>query len=378
MGLLAVCSERYDAPVPSRSNGLLGLAAGALIGCNYPTQLPIEYETEHLRIGTEPDDPLCQGDLVALEQQIARIEDELELEADKTYKVYIWREETWWAGAMNNCPGEPARGCTQPSRGVIWTTKGALAHEIVHAVVGPSSLHPFFDEGLAELYGSNQTRFGLTAPSANADTQRDTTDVRTATHFLRWLREQWGPHPLAQLVHDGRDGFREFESIYGMTIEEAEQLYFAEAPYAYAALDDCQAPELTSAQIVDGWIDTITLDCATGADTRSSGEGIIVHRTLEVPEPGYYSVSTDGEWFDIYRCGTRFDASAPDRWLQDAPSSHAGFPDPAYAHYAGGEVHELYLEAGKHDLGVGILGHGQGVANVAIWPTVAPTPGGAE
>jgi hypothetical protein len=360
-------------------NGLLVLAAVAIIGCNYPTELPIEYETEHLRIGTEPDDaPLCRGDLIALEHQLARIEDELELELAETYTVYIWSEETWWAGAINNCPGETSLGCTMPSRAIMWTTRGALGHELVHAVMGRSSLHPFFEEGLAELYGGQQTRLGLSAPSANEDTHRNTTDVRTATHFLRWLREQWGPHPLARLAHDGQDGFSDFESIYGMTIEEAEQLYFAEAPYAYASLYDCQDLELASAEIVDGWIDTITLDCETGVDTRSAGEGIIVHRTLEVPEPGYYSVSTNGEWFDIYRCGNRFDAPAPDSWLEDVPSSHAGYPDPAYRHYAGGEVHDLYFEAGRHDIGVGILSHEPGVANVAIWSTLAPIPGGAE
>src|SRR5690606_29555377 len=139
-----------------------------------------------------------------------------------------------------------------------------------------------------------------------------------------------------------------------------------------------QGPELASAEIIGGWIDTLALDCETGADTRSAGEGMIVHRTLKVVEPGYYSVSTDGEWFDIYRCGDRFDAPALDPWLEDVPSSHAGYPDPAYRHYAGGEVHDLYFEAGRHDIGVGILGHDQGVANVAIWPTLAPTPGAVE
>lgn len=365
--------------MPPRLHGLPALVGGALIGCGYPTELPIEYETEHLRIGTEPDDtPLCRGDLIALEQQIARVEDELELALAETYTVNIWSEESWWAGAINNCGGETPFGCTMQSRATIWTTRGSLEHELVHAVMGGSSLHPFFNEGLAELYGGQQTRFGFSAPSANQDTDRYTTDIRTATHFLRWLRERWGGHSLARLVHDGQDGFSGFESIYGMTIEEAEQRYFVEAPFAYASLYDCQGLELMPAEIVDGWIDTIPLDCETGVDTRSAGEGIIVHRTLEVSEPGYYSVSTDGEWFDIYRCGNRFDAPAPDAWLEDVPSSHAGYPDPAYRHYEGGMVHDLYFEAGKHDIGVGILGHDRGAVNVAIWPTLAPTPGGAE
>lgn len=366
--------------MPPRRNGLLGVAASTIIGCNYPTKLPISYETQHLRIGTELDDVmLCQGDLIAIEHQIARIEDELEFDLAEVYTVYIWSDETWWEGAINNCDGEAPLGCTSQKRATIWTTRGLLRHELVHAVMGRSSLHPFFKEGLAELYGGQQAPFGFTAPSANEDTDRFTADIRTATHFLYWLRERWGPHQLARLAHDRQDGFSNFESIYGMTIEEAEQLYFAEAPYAYASLYDCRGPELASAELVDGWIDSIALDCEAGIDTRSAGEGMIVHRTLQIPEPGYYSVSTDGEWFDIYRCGKRFEnAPAPDAWAEDVPSSHAGYPSPAYRYYPGGEVHDLYFEAGRHDIGVGILGHEQGLANVAIWPSLAPTPGGSE
>lgn len=367
--------------MPPRPNALLVLACGVVIGCNYPTKLPIEYETEHLQIGTEPNDsPLCRGDLIALDQQIAKIEDELELELAKTYTVYMWSEESWWAGAINNChsSGTPF-GCTSESRATIWTSREALSHELVHAVMGTSgSLHPFFKEGLAELYGGRQTRFGFSAPSANADADRFTSDIRTATHFLRWLRERWGPQPLARLARDGQSGFSDFKSIYGMTIEEAEQLYFVEAPHAYASLYGCQEPDLASAEVIEGWMDSLTLDCETGVDTRGAGVGLIVHRTLEVPEPGYYSVSTDGEWFDIYRCGNRFDAPAPDPWLVDVPSSHASYPESAYRHYAGGEVHDLYFELGRHDIGVGIFGRDQGVANVAIWPTLAPTPEGAS
>ncbi len=366
-------------PARQVARGLLVVAVGAIHGCSYPTELPIKYQTEHLRIGIESDEgPLCQGDLLELERRIAKVEDELEFELNKTYTVYIWSDDTWWSGAINNCISDVAFGCTKQSRATIWTTRWVLEHELVHAVVGRSKLHPFFNEGLAEVYGGRQTRFGVSAPSANESTDRYTADTNAAAHFIRWLRERWGPHQLARLAKSGTDGFSGFESIYGMTIEKAEQLYFAEAPYAYASFDDCDGPELASAEFIDGWIDTVELDCESGIDTHSSGEGIIVHRTLVISKPGYYSVSTDGEWVSLFRCGDRFDdVPAPDAWAEDVPSSHAGYPSPAYRHYAGGEVHDLYFEAGRHDIGVGILGHERGIANVAIWPTLAPTPGGA-
>jgi len=363
------------------ASGLIVVAAGGIHGCGYPTDLPIEYKTEHLRIGIEVDEgPLCQGDLLELERQIARTEVELEIELKKTYKVYIWGDETWYSAAINNCVRDTSFGCIRYHKSTIWTTRWALEHELAHAVMGRSKLHPFFEEALANVYGGRQSHFGVTAPSANENTDRHTIDTKTGTHFVRWLRERWGTHQLARLAKSGKNGFSGFESIYGMTLEEAEQLYFAEAPYAYASLDGCDGPELASAAIINGWIDTVTLDCKTGVDTRSAGVGIIAHRTLEIPAPGYYSVSTDGEWFDIYRCGDSFDdPSTNDSWsTEDVPPSHAGYPSPAYRHYAGGEVHDLYFNAGRHDIGVGVLGHDQGVAHVAIWPSLAPTPRGAE
>jgi len=90
-------------------------------------------------------------------------------------------------------------------------------------------------------------------------------------------------------------------------------------------------------------------------------------------------VSTDGEWFNIFRCGDSFDdPPAPDSRGEDVPPSHASYPSPASRYYVGGAVHDLYFEAGRHNIGVGVLGHDQGIAHVAIWPSLAPTPGSAE
>lgn len=357
--------------------------AGATLGCGYPTDLPIRYQTKHLRIGVESHAPLCAGDLLALERQIAWIEDELGLELEKTHTIYLWDDESWLEdGAVNNCVSDHAFGCLVYSRRKIWTSRWALEHEVAHAVIGPSKLHDFFNEGLADVYAGRQTQFGYTAPSANATSDGETHDGRTAAHFVGWLREREGPHKLGRLVKSRTDGFEGFEAIYGMSIEEAEQLYFDEAPYAYPAFDECSGPELLASEFIDGWIDQVSLDCAAGVDTRSSGAGIIVRRTLTISESGYYSVSTDGEWFNISRCSGRVDAytPAPDPYwfTEDVPPSHAGYPSPAYRHYTGGEVHHLYFDTGRHDIGVGVLGHDTGVANVAIWPSIASTPVGFE
>ena len=345
----------------------------SLLGCH--DTLPIEYETEHLRIGTDLDAPLCEGDLVALEQTIARAEDELGFTLDRTYTVYVWDDFKWWDGPNEACrPSDRAAGCTSREDATIWTAQEKLEHELVHAVVDVRA-HPFFDESVADGYGGYSTQFGRSAPSANADSDWATMDHVTGAHFVRWLRERWGAHRLGRLLRAGEDSFAAFETVYGMTVEEAEQLYFAEAPYAYAPLGDCQAPDLAPAPLVDGWIDRVDFDCIAGHDTRTAGAGMLVHRSVHIPVAGYYAVTTDGDWLDLRRCAERFDdPPAPLGWTADVPDSHATYPSQAYAHYEGGTVHELYFAAGDHDVSVGLLGYDQGSVHVAIWPSLAAHP----
>jgi hypothetical protein len=249
----------------------------------------------------------------------------------------------------------------------------------VHATIGlkRKDIAPFFNEAIADVYGGVQTRFGATAPSGNDGTSWLTADRRTGQHFIRWLRERWGLQSLARLVHAGSQTFAEFDDIYGMSIEDAEAIYFEDAPFGYPSMVGCDGPDLIWDESGSKWYAQLNLSCETEDDTRAAGAGMFVHRTFVVEEPGFYSISTDAYWFDIFRCSPERIEQPPDStdWLDDAPVAHAGYPSPSYRHYEGGGVHDLFLEAGTHDIGIGLLGHDAGVAHIAIWPTLGPQPG---
>jgi hypothetical protein len=351
------------------------MLVGCVLACtSCQVELPIEYETEHLRIGTDLDHPLCHGDLVALERIIARVEDELSIQMSDVATVYLWDYDRWDPESVG-CRAY-ALGCFRPTSMTIWTSDVALEHEIVHAVVGRSSLAPFFDEGLADVYGGAQTRFGTTAPSANEGTSGATTDRGTGSHFVRWLRELWGPAPLGLLVRADEPTSYAFEAIYGMSIEDAEALYFEAAPYGYPSIYACDGPVLTETHGSHGWTGEVALDCGAGTDTRAAALGMRAHRTFHVRDSGYYTVSVDADWFDIFRCSEpRIAERTPhSSFLDDAPVHHATYPSGASRHYFGQGMRDLYLEAGVHDIALGRLGHDQGVARVAIWPALAAQP----
>ena len=348
----------------------------AVFGCS-PEPPPIEYETPHLRIGSELDAPLCTGDLVRLEQLIENIEDDLHLEMTEPVTAYIWSDETWWAGAYRHCSVDAA-GCYYPTTHTIHTMYHVLTHELVHAVSRGNESGYFFEEGIANLYGGRQSEFGDTSPSDNIGLSGGTIDRRTTDHFVRWLYERWGADKLGDLVRANGTGAKAFERSYGMTVEAAEELYFEEAPFHYTSLDSCDgAPILQDPSETNHWQQEISLDCPSGDDTRTSGIGMIVHRTFEVSEPGYYTFHHDGDWFDIYRCSpVRIEeAILPGSHLtDDVPPEHAGFPDSRHRHYEGQPSWTLYMEAGTHDIGVGLLGHDVGTVSLEISPALGPHP----
>jgi hypothetical protein len=347
------------------------LLALILAACQQDTPLPITYQTEHLDIGVDLDHPLCRGDLDALERIIFKVQDELEVEMDGVTTVYVWDDERWWSGPNQNCHEDAALGCFELAIGTISTSYEALNHELVHATMGFRGVHPFFDESVADIYAGDQTRFGNSLPSDSAGTDQYGIDHATGRHFVRWLRERWGVHRLAQLLASGESTFENFGGVYGLPLSEAEAMYVDDAPFGYPSLNACTAATLAGhASQASTWAAQLRLDCDADSDTRVAGDGMIVHRTFTIVTPGLYSISTDAEWFDIFRCSdARADEPQSGDNLKDAPAHHAGYPSGAYRRYdGGGEVHALELEAGTHDIGVGLLGHGSGVAELMIWP----------
>lgn len=355
----------------------MGCAFALVAGASCGPALPIQYETEHLRIGTALDHPLCEGDLVALERVISTVEDELSVEMQGVTTVYVWDDEQWFLGPNENCP-KRTLGCINYSSSTIWTSVGSLQHELVHAVIGGVPLAPFFEEAIADIYGGWQTRFGPSAPSTNDGRSIWTIDRQTGRHFVRWLRERWDSQALGELVRARGRSFKAFEAVYGVSVAQAEARYFDEAPYGYPSMYGCDGPRLAADEL--GWSGEVELDCGAGEDTRVAGIGMSTHRTFVVTEPGYYTFSLDADWFDIFRCSGATVEEAPDPheiW-EDAPVHHSGYPSGASWPYFGRGVRDLYLQAGTHDINLGLYGHGAGFARVAIWPSVGPQPAAPE
>lgn len=349
-----------------------------LVACG---PFPIEYETKHLRIGTNLDYPLCEGNLASYERIIATVQDDLGVHSDRTVDVYIWDAESWDAERVGDGVCGPeikyVTGCYKSTSSTILTSTISLRHEIGHAAIANPSLEGLFGEGAAEMYSGATSRFGSTAPTQNIGVAREALDTGTAIHFVRWLRERWGGHKLGELFESGGSKLDIFESIYGMSLAEAEALYFKDAPPAYAPLHHCDAPELLPDLAANSWRTDVEIDCSA-SDTFSGPGGLFVHRSLVIETAGRYSITTDGGWLDIYRCtqGAVDELPTAEELLaEDVPPDYGGFPDPAFRYFTGQQIHDVELKRGRYDVSVGIEGHEPGSAMVLVWPSIASQPG---
>lgn len=347
-----------------------------LVACESGPGLPISYETEHLRIGTDLDHPLCAGDLAAFEETIRRVDDELGFSMEDDFSVSIWSSETWTPVRKEYCSPR-ALGCTSYAENAIYTSWPSVEHELVHAAIPIENLTPFFSEGLAEVYSGSQTRFGSTAPADGLGLSTLDVDRKTARHFVRWLRETWGSERLGELARLGKDADERFADVYGLSFADAQAMYFAEAPFGYPGIDTCNGAPLDVADDLVGWRAVIDFDCDAGEDVRAFGIGPKVQRTFVIPVAGHYSVSTDADALILSRCATgpiedplRYDEFLGD----DVPPSYANELTEEYAFYEGGPVLDLYFEAGKHEIGLLLMGYDGGEANLSIWPSLGPQP----
>lgn len=361
-----------------RSRRLVTLSiVGSLVACE-GDPLPIAYETEHLRIGTDLEHPLCAGDLVAYEQIISRVEDELGLTMNSTFTVSIWSDEAWQAVRKEYCGPDPRTlGCTSYRNNAIYTSWSAVEHELVHAATPIPNLTPLFLEGIADAYSGRQTRFGFSAPADSLDLSGEQVDRGTARHFVMWLREVWGGAKLGELAKLGKSAGSRFEDVYGLSFAEAQEMYFANAPWGYPGINTCAGAPLEFVDEFGGWQSTIAFDCDNGQDVRVYGIALSVQRTFVIPVAGHYSVSTDADGIGLSRCATgpieeplRFDAFIDD----DVPPSYASYPSEEAKFYEGGSIVDLYFEAGKHQITIGVIGYEPDEVNLSIWPTLGPRP----
>lgn len=281
-----------------RAAATAGLAI-AITACGRDLDLPpIRYETEHLLVGTDFEQSVCNGSLSRLERHVVELERKLGVSVDRKFELY------WYAG-MPPCATEHAAGCYDIDSGIIRTSYSAAQHELAHAV---SHLwgHPdrFYSEGVAEAFSGERSSFGSAQPSKSLGLTSHV-PTKSAAHFVRWLYQNHGPHPLRVLFQNSARENREtarhaFAEAYTQSIEQMEARYYAEAPEYYPGFSWCFDDVEVLPWEAGFWRHTVDLDCALdhtlGAGTLLRTVAFDVERrgsyTFEVEAPGRAYVST--------------------------------------------------------------------------------------
>jgi hypothetical protein len=325
-----------------------------VLGCS---DLPeIQYETEHLRIGIAFDPPLCQGNLDHYERVVTTLEQQLQTRVEAPIDVYLWDDPTSFA--ESGWCDENVLGCY--SKGAVYANFFSIEHELVHAVVDTfAQPTPFWSEGVAEAFGAPRLIFSITAPVEELDLQPPYLRYNTAGHFSRWLIETYGVELLRELLGARGSSREAFENTYAMTVEAAQELYFAQAPHAYGGFFSCGHPDLP--QIGDlRWSETIEIDCSA-SDVRGTSKGIGAYRVLTISERGFYELTTTAEGGMIAPCLDE-DLQAP---VVESARLFAG----------GGHAKPvLELIPGRYELGVGHAGHETRTVELEVRAAPGPIP----
>jgi hypothetical protein len=353
------------------------LLAFMLSSCGDP--LPIQHETEHLRIGSALKHPICAGDLRHYERVVATVEDELAVDLNHTLDLFVWSHSEWKDHANQYCGGSPARGCYKYNSKTVFTSEYALTHELVHATVDELKLPPFFGEGIAETYAGRQTRFAISLPSShiNDHSNPKTYDTNTAAHFVHWLRYKWGGQRLGELARLGASAFSDFERVYGVPFDVAEQLYLEEAPAAFPALYACDAPSMEFVPPAHAWSTLVELDCENDEETQAWGAGMSVTRAFTIDDAGPYYLYADRGWMHAALCiesPVEEEPNEEEELMEDIPFIHSSYPSETGRYFPGGVFHPVDLRAGLYTIRIGLDGFEAGSMQVDIWPRKGEHP----
>ncbi|KIG18900.1 hypothetical protein DB30_07236 [Enhygromyxa salina] len=284
--------------------------------------------------------------------------------------VYLWDNSQPFAES-EWCPEGIDLGCYR--RGAVYADSLSIEHELVHAVVDTfADPKPFWSEGAAEALKGDRTILGNTAPVDNLDLDPPWLRYSTAGHFSRWLLETHGLELYRELLRARGSSREAFEQTYDMTIEEAQALYFAEAPHAYGAFNTCDHPDLPQTGDLQ-WSETIEIDCAA-PDVWGTSRGIGAFRVLTITERGFYELTTTEQEGGIAPCFDE-DLETPvlvgDPAYGDVPPASGGFLL-VFTGDRGKSV--LDLVPGRYELFVGHGGHEIQTAELTVRAAPGPIP----
>ena len=277
---------------------LLGLAlCGAAAGCQ-PAPPLAAYPLDGITVLVGFDEPICGGTFDWIESRLRWLVAETGLPASKAPIRFYWtREDT-----AEHCP-PISGGCAKGSR--LYSPIEVLSHEMVHGHLAQlGSPRPWLSEGMAELL--QDVRWDLddeiTLPSAMIEVSKpQLLDYEAAASFVRYLRDRFGMPALLEL-YAALDGVSArgtpdvFLAVLGVQWDNVESGYLAAyRPDAVGSIN-CDFPEVTPE--AGAWTIAVDAPCEDAAtigpflgwydsDIPYSGRYV----TLDIPEPGVYSVS---------------------------------------------------------------------------------------
>lgn len=339
-----------------------------LVGCAPDLDGPV-YETPHMRIVTDFDEPLCAGNLEDLEGFIGSVEETLGVEMAAPVDVYLWNRYR-----LPGCRiGDSALGCYYPLRHTAYANFNSVYHELAHAAVADLGRpRSFWVEGIAEAMEPELIRFLGMDPGVDVKESSRVTDKATsAGHFTRWLLDTYGATLWRQLYASGGSE-RDFERIYGMSFSEARDEYLETSMWIYAPLYRRALPDLPAAEV--GWRDEVDFDCSS-RDAFGYPESISVRRVLDLEESGYYDIWTSADGVTLRRRTKKSIASkeeAEEAGESDVPASTASIPWGKPELVLGGTWGVLQLDAGEYEVAVVDLDRDLERATVIVVPHLGP------
>ena len=334
----------------------------ALSACSEPANpnfgLEVRYVSGRARVGTDIDEPLCEGNLAFVDAHAVAIEGLLGVELDEKVRIDVY------AGIPVPGCSRGATGCYDFGSGLVSGMWEAVPHELVHAI-GSELGRPdsFWEEGLAEALSGRMMTRGQDVHASMEEFAAGGSDYTTAGHFVRWLIEWRGPAALASFYENGN-----FEAEYGIVLDEAIAIYEAQASWAYPSLEPCSEPRLETAS--DRLDATLHLGCAEpdalrGYLTTFHYDRVSTVRTFELGRGGPYELFVDGGYaVEIIGCRTESVADEPATKMRGAVYDETKrFPPPIF--WESNREHILELGPGTYRLVV-ISSPGSDEENVRI------------
>lgn len=359
-----------------RMSGILLLCP--LIGCEGAAEEApdVVWRGTHLEYAPqEHAEPLCAGTLPYMDRYVELAADRMavELGAPVLYVHGSPHDESM-------CD-HGAVGCTTPG-GRVYSRLAPHEHELIHGARSFEGFsYPFFEEGVAELFGDDAHLPGRGAPEGDllegiriADPEDGYWYPRMG-HFMAYLYDRHGQEVAAELLREAgwsssvRAANKVLELVTGMPIEELLADYETEsvcdqAHYRYPVFP-CDAPEALRLRCngKDAVRIEESLDCADATTLGPRLGEIWKYVAFEVPSDGDYTFSraassiVEGALIQIKECSSRCDSVLIELPITGTYQDPDFDPGPA-----------VFLRRGRYSLRISQAAEAASVA-VSVWVT---------